>query len=290
MLKKILVAGFFFSSLVSAYASAPTLTLSNSGTGNSVFVSVAGSPNSPITLSYYSTTATGVQTQNIGSTNANGTFWTLLSSSVYNVSSSGEVYVTINGERSTSATWPIVNTTTSGSFSLNQTGLVLSQGQSSSLIATNATSMYLFNNTNPAVVNVSINGNQINVSANSYGSTVFTVCSGSASNCVSVYVTVQSSNAQLLSFSQSNVTVATGQSLPVNIYGGGGMYTVVSNSNVGTIQTTLNGSVLTLFGNSGAGQSSVTVCTTDMASCGIVNVTIGTTNSSSIMLPCRCRE
>jgi hypothetical protein len=142
--------------------------------------------------------------------------------------------------------------------------------------------MYLFNNTNPSVVNVSINGNQVNVSANSNGSTVFTICSGNSSNCASVYVTVQSNSTQLLTFSQSNVTVATGQTLPVSIYGGSGSYTIMSNSNAGVLQASINGSTLTLYGNSGTGQTSITVCTTDTLSCGIINVTIGTTNSSSL--------
>jgi hypothetical protein len=283
MLKKLLLIGLLTTSIVNAYASTPTLSLSNSGSGDSVLVNVAGDPNSPITLYYYSTTASGIQSQTIGTTNSSGTFWTIMSTAVYNVSSSGSVYVRVNGQQSQNASWPYVTTSSSnGSLSLNQTGLVLSQGQTSTLTATNGSSIYLFNNTNPSVVNISINGNQINVSANANGSTVFTVCSGSSSNCVSVYVTVQNTNAQLLTFSQSNSTVITGQSLPISIYGGSGSYTIVSNSNSGAIQASLSGSTLTLYGNSGSGQSSITVCTVDMSSCGIVNVSIGTSNSSTI--------
>jgi hypothetical protein len=283
LFKKILLASLLISSFVNVYASTPTLSLTNNGSNDSVIVSTKGDPNSPVILSYYSTTASGIQTHTIGSTNSNGTFWTIISTAAYSISSNGSVYVTINGQQSTSTTWPYLsNTSTSGAFSLNQTGLVLSLGQTSTLTATNATSMYLFNNTNPSVVNVSISGNQINVSANSNGSTVFTVCSGSSSNCISVYVTVQNNNAQLLTFSQSNATVTTGQTVPISIYGGSGVYTIVSNSNASIIQASLNGTTLNLYGNSGNGQSSITVCTLDLSSCGIINATIGTMSSSPI--------
>ncbi len=285
LFKPFLIISLVVSSWVSAYALTPTLSLSNSGTGDSVIVSVKGDPNSSVLLSYYSNISSGMQTQTIGTTDSTGAFWTLISTGAQNISSSGSVFVTINGTQSSSMVWPYVTTTSSsgsGTFSLSQTGLVLAVGQTSTLTATNASGMYLFNNTNPSVVNVSISGNQVNVSANSNGSTVFTICSGNSSNCASVYVTVQSNSTQLLTFSQSTVTVATGQTVPVSIYGGSGSYTIMSNSNAGVIQANISGSTLSLYGNSGAGQTSITVCTTDSISCGIINVTIGTTNSSSL--------
>ncbi len=129
---------------------------------------------------------------------------------------------------------------------------------------------------------MSLSNNQISVSANANGSTVFTVCSGSASNCASVYVTVQNTGAQLLTFSQSNVTVSIGQTQTISVYGGSGNYTVVSNSNSAIVQASLSGNMLTLVGNSSSGQTSLTICTSGMASCGVVNVSIGTTSSTAI--------
>lgn len=199
------------------------------------------------------------------------------------MSSSGNVSVTVNGQPSASASWPYSTSGTTGNvFSLNQTGLVLTQGQTATLTASNASSIYLFNNTNPSIVNVSINGVQITVSANSNGSTIFTLCSDNSSNCIGVYVTVQSGNSQLLTFGQNNVTVATGQTLPISIYGGSGVYSVVSNSNTGVVQASLSANTVNLTGNSSYGKSSITLCTQDQTSCGIINVTIGSSNSSSL--------
>ena len=169
MFKKILLTSLFFSSCVSVYAMTPTVSLSSSGSDSSVLVSVKGDANSPVVLSYYSTTVSGLQTQTLGTTDASGGFWTTVNGAMYNVSTNASVYVTVNNQQSLLATWPYTSTTANGVFSLSQTGIVLTPGQSSTITATNASSMYLFNNTNPSVVNVSINGSQINVSANSNG-------------------------------------------------------------------------------------------------------------------------
>lgn len=285
MLKKILFTGILVSSLMSVYAATPTLTLSNTSNGDYVLVSTTGgTPNMPVVLYYYSTLTSGLQSKTIGNTDANGSFWTTVSTGAYGVSSNASVYIIVNGSQSQQVAWPYVNTnsTTGSTLTLSQTGVALSLGHTATITATNGTSMYLFNNTNPSVANISINGNQLTVTANNYGTTIFTICSGSSSNCASVYVVVQSGNAPALTFSQSNATVATGQTIPISIYGGSGVYTILNNSNTGAISTSLSGNTMNVQANSGAGQATITVCTTDMLSCGIVNVSIGTVTSSAL--------
>ncbi len=87
MLKKILLLSSFATMLASAYAMTPTLSLSNSGSGDNVLVTVRGNPNSPVSLSFYSTVTSGLQTQTIGNTSSDGGFWTTISTSGYSVSS-----------------------------------------------------------------------------------------------------------------------------------------------------------------------------------------------------------
>jgi hypothetical protein len=70
----------------------------------------------------------------------------------------------------------------------------------------------------------------------------------------------------------------------VQISGGSGTYSVLNNSsqNNGVVTTSISGSVINLMTTSTTGSSSITVCSTDMNSCGIINVTIGNTISSAV--------
>jgi hypothetical protein len=285
MIKRLFIFCVFFVPAYSLFAMTPTLSLSNTGSSDSVLLSVTADPNSSVVLSYYSTIATGVQTHTLGTTDVNGKFWQVIGTLAHNISSNGPVSVTVNGSKSVDATWPYVsngqNSQASNSLSLSQTGLVLGVGETKTLSALNATSLYLFNNTNPAIVNVSISNSQITVTANSSGTTIFTICA-SASNCASVYVTVQSGTATLLNFSQSNPTIAVGSPVSISIFGGTSLYTLSNNSNENAIKASISGQTLTLTANSGSGQSALTICTTDGTSCGIVNVTIGQTTSNSL--------
>jgi len=280
----IFVALFSFAPL--SKAATPTLSLSSvSSDGDTVTLTVNGDANSSVIL-YYTKTNVGSQISYIGTTNSSGYLSTTISSQAYGIASYSAVHVTtggVNGTSSAEVSWPYVSsTTTTTAISLSQTGLVLNVGNSSSItVSNNSSSLYLSNNSNPAVANISLSTNSITATANTAGSTIATVCVvGSSSNCASIYITVQASGTTALTFSVNNLTIANGRSVDVTISGGTGTYYVLSNSNSGIISTSVNASIITLTANATSGSTSITVCSTNMSSCGIITATASTTSSS----------
>ena len=262
-----------------AFAATPTLSVS--GNGDMVTMTVNGDANATV-LMYYTKTGVGPTLHSIGTTNSSGYLSTSVSTSTLGVASGSAVHVTINSQSSSDVSWPTTSLTTS-TITLSQTGLVLNVGSSSTITATGSSSLYLSNNTNPAVANVAISGSSITITGNTYGSTVVTICpQTSSTNCPSVYVTVQNSGTSSLTFSQTNLTIAYNQSVPVTISGGTGFYTILSNSNSTNVSASLNSSTVTLRALQSSGQSSITVCSSDISSCGIINVTIGATSSATL--------
>lgn len=237
----------FFSS---AQAAVPSVSASATGSGDTVSLLVSGDPNASVVLNYLGLSS-AVQASAIGTTNANGSFSATISSATYGITPNSLFYVTVNNQRSTSVVWPYIGTTqTSGTISLSQTSLTLAIGQSATITANNnaGSSLYLSSNSNPAVANMTLSGNQFVVSANTAGSTTATVCSlASTSNCASITVTVPGGATQQLTFSQNNVTVAVGQTLPITVAGGTGIYSIASNSNTSAFQATINGSIVNVL-------------------------------------------
>ena len=293
MRKKLFFASVFlfvfalFSFGRSVHAMTPTLTLISNNDGDTVQVDVVGDPNSSVLLYYYKTNV-GIQFTSIGTTNANGTLLTTLSSSQYGIASNTVVHINtsgVNGPQSNSVSWPTVSgVSSSNMISFSQTGVVLTQGQSTTITANNLNSglLYLSTNSSPVIANVAISGSQITITGNSYGSTTATLCLvNNTSNCASIYITVQNSGAQALTFSQSSVSLSSGQSIVVTVSGGSGSYNVTNNSSQSPnyVSTNVSGSSITLTTTGTTGNSSITVCTTDMASCGIINVSVGATSS-----------
>ena len=275
----VLTALFGFSSATRAMT--PTLSLSTSGqTGDNVQISVIGDPGVSVIL------FAGSQTPVLGITNSSGNFSNTISSATYSIASNAVVYIKtngINGLQSNSVSWPYVqSSTTTGNFTLSQTALLLNAGQTSTITAS-ASYLYLLSNSSPAIANINFNGNQITVQALTYGSTVANICVvGSTTNCQTLSVTVQNSSAQQLTFSQNNFSIVSGQSSTATIYGGSGSYLISNNSNSSSIQASLNGSVITLAATSTTGAAAITVCTTDMSYCGIVNISSTASNSTAV--------
>jgi len=278
-------------STLTARAASPILQLSATGTGDYVEVTVNGATaNSSVLLNYQASDGTS-HLQYLGTTDANGSYNSTISTATYNISPNATVYVTVNNQSSNSLSWPY-DTTSSGALALSQTSVVMQVGQSTTMIAQNLESnkLYLLNNSNPQVANININGSQIQILANSYGQTVATLCVlGTTSNCASTYITVQNSGATALTFSQSNLTIASGQSSTVSILNGisGQTYAIMNNSNPSVISGTISSSnvtnqtvTLNAVGNNGS--ASLTVCSNDMSSCGIINATVGSVSSSAL--------
>jgi ferredoxin len=266
-------------------ANTPTLSATGTGDGNSVQVNVTGADANASVILHYQQTGVGQSIIGIGSTNSSGTYSNIVSTSGDGIVAGSNVYVTVDGAASSSIAWPIG--TTSGNFSLSQTGIVLAVGQSTSISAYNSTgTIYLSNNSNPAVANLSISGTQINIYGNTYGSTTASLCqTGNSSSCASLYITVGNSSTAALTFSISNVTVSPGQSIPITISGGNGNYTVLNNSNSGIIQasiSTTTNNIVNISTNSTSGSAAITICSSNMSTCGIINATASTVSTSPI--------
>lgn len=269
-----------------AFAATPTISANYTGSGDSVQVNISGDANAPVILNYLGTGSI-VKMSSIGNTNQSGTFSMTISTASYGIAPGSLVNVSVNNFRSDSLVWPYGTTAsgaTNGTISLGQTSLTLTIGQSSVISVNNTTgnSLYLGSNTTPSVANISINNNQITVLGNASGSTSFQVCSViSSSNCATAVVSVQGTNVQTIGFSQNNLTVGSGQSVPVTISGGTGVYVISSNSNPSIIQATLNGSMVNLYALSSGGSASITICSSNMSSCGVITVNAGTISSTS---------
>ena len=290
-IKKISFTFIFFTLLFFAnnvFALTPTVSVMADPNNNSMAtLNVTGDANSSVILYYYSTNTSGPQVHYIGNTNSNGSLSLSLALSDYNITQNSAIYTTVNGQQSASVAWPFSSSiTSSNTLTFSQTSLVTQTGQSSTVTASNNGTylIYLSSNTNPQVANFLISGNQITVNGLTSGQTTANFClissASSNSNCASIYVIVQNSGAQSLTFSQNNTSIISGQNVQINISGGNGFYQVQNNSSSTAISTSLNGPTLTLYANGTTGSTTIMICSTDMNACGTVNASIGTYTTS----------
>ena len=281
------ISVFFGLTPVSFASVTPTLQLSATGTGDAVAVTVTGDPNSSVLLSYTAVGSSGPQIASLGVTNGNGTFSLTVSSATYSLTSGTLVTALVggtSGARSASVAWPAVSS--ASSLTLSQNALVIVAGSSTAITATNpGNGIYLSGNSNPTVVNVGISGTQITFSGNVAGSSTVTLCQvGNTSGCPTVFVTVEQAGSSLLTLSQVNPSVVVGQNLPITVSGGNGSYYIANNSNPSVIQASMSGSVLTVSTGATSGSSSITVCATDNAACGVVVASAGSASSAAVTL------
>lgn len=270
-----------------AKAFTPTLSLSNSG-GDSVVVSVYGDANSGIQLSYnQSGSSLPTVITNFGTTNSSGYFSTSVNNSAYGIPSGALVFVTINGQQSSSVVWPVYGggcygyNCGSGNLVLSQTSVYLSVGQTSTITATNNYygSLYITNN-NTSIASVSSSGSSVTVYGNAIGSTSFSVCASGTGLCTSVYVTVTSGCSgyncigNYLSLSQNNLNLTVGQSQTVTIYGNGGSAYISNHTNSNVTSAYISSNVLNITANN-TGSDTVTICQNGLSGCVslLVNVT-----------------
>ena len=101
----VFVSGISFWAMPVAKAMTPTLSVSASGNGDSVQVTVNGDSNSAVYL-YYQKINYGFQSQYIGTTNTYGYLSTTISTSAYGISSGASVYAMVNNQQSQSVAWP----------------------------------------------------------------------------------------------------------------------------------------------------------------------------------------
>jgi hypothetical protein len=188
------------------------------------------------------------------------------------------IYVTVSG-----GTCSYYNC--GGNLILSQTNINLSAGQSSTVTASNfGGSLYVSSNSNSSVVTPSISGSQITLYGLNTGSSTVTVCSGNSSSCGSIYVTVYGGSTYgNITFSQSSITLTSGQSSTINIYSNNayGFYYISSNSNNNVVSASISGSSLYLSPIA-SGSSTITVCQYNNNNCGSVYVTVSGYSSGSI--------
>ncbi len=281
----LLVCGVFFSLQINlANAATPSLSLSNTGEGDNVQLTVSGDANSSVILSFQKTDGTS-RLQYLSNTNASGYYSGTISTSEYGITPGSSVLVKVNNIQSSTVAWPYTVTSGSGAITLSNTGLIMTVGSSNTITVNNTGSnkLYLLNNSNPQVANVNLSNSQATIYANTFGQTVATICVlGTTSNCASAYITVQNSGAKALTLSQSNLTIAYNQSSQITILNSTGLYSVLNNSNPNVITASIKDQTITLVASSNGGSASITVCSTDMSTCGIINASVGSVSSTAI--------
>ncbi len=271
--------------LVPALATSPTLTLSSTGDGDSVQINVSGPASSSVIMSYLRNGSS--QVSFLGNTNSSGLFSTTISTAAYNISPNSLVHVTIggiNGAQSSDVAWPYIS---AGNLALDKTSIVLPIGQSTTINAYNNGSnlIYLASNSNPIVANANLSGNQISITANNFGATVINICSqANSTSCASAYINVQNTGATSLVFSQNTVGLPSGQATSINIYGGTGSYILTNNSNSNNVLASLSGSSVSLTPQTSSGFSAITICSSDLSACGIINAHIGASTTATLSL------
>ncbi len=162
----------------------------------------------------------------------------------------------------------------------SQTSITVGSGQSTTITSTNGASLYLESNSSPTNVSVSTNGTQATFIGLAPGGSSVVLCNvGTASDCATLGVSVQSGNVTGILFSQTNPSLLIGSTQSITVSGGNGTYSISSNSNASVVSTNLSGNLLTVSGVA-LGGATITVCDTSNT-CGTLSVTINSSSSSS---------
>lgn len=265
-------------------AATPTLSFSQSGT-NTVQISVYGDPNHVVNMYYYNIgSLVSNSVGSIGTTNNSGYFSNTLNTGSYNIPAGAAVYVIVNGQQSSTATWP---STIGGSIYLSQTNVLLNQGQSTSVSISggSSNSYYINSNSNSTVVGASISGSVLTLNALTTGSVTINVCSlGTTTTCVPLTVTVNSSwggnNSGSIYLNPSSVVVAPGQTqvVYINNYNSGNYfnqsYYISNNPGSQYFSASISGNTVVVYGNN-PGSATINICTQySGVSCASLYVTV----------------
>lgn len=300
---KVLILGVFAAvSLVGArpaLANYPMLTASYQGYGNNVQVNVSNADSyAQVNLYYRQSSSLWTIINNIGQTDQNGYFTTVISVPSDSGSSQVQMYVTVNGQQSsTVSVYPGGGSGCDaygcavGGFTINPQSLNLNVGQTGTVTASfpypvSGTSVYVSNNTNPSVASASVSGNLVTVSAYSSGSTNMSICSSyGSSSCRQLYVTVSGSgyNYGNISFSPSNLSLSVGQNSTVYMMSDGGYfgnYYISNNTNPNSVSASVSSGSLYVSALS-SGNSNITVCQSGTSRCGTLYVTVSGSSSGT---------
>lgn len=185
-----------------AFAATPTLTVM-SASGTYFQINVTGDANHQVNLYYYPSNSSSLSSIALGNTTSGGTFTTTITPTSYNIPSGSSVYVTVNGQQSSSVTWPYHSGNNNyQQVSASQSNVYLNYGQSSTVYLSGGTGIYyVYNNSNPSVVSTSVNGSVLTLQGQSNGSSNLSICSSVSTNsnyytynsCVPIFVSVGTS-------------------------------------------------------------------------------------------------
>lgn len=117
------------------------------------------------------------------------------------------------------------------------------------------------------------------------GSIVYVSVDGQQSNSLEWPYTSGSGSSQTITFSQNNLNIPTGETATVTVGGGTGVYVITNNSNSASVGASINGDVVSLYASNVAGTATITVCSSNQSSCGVIDLTVGTnSNNNSTLL------
>lgn len=172
------------------------------------------------------------------------------------------VYVTVGGYGGNSLNFSNVNP-------------ILSVGQSSVITISNGyySNYIITGNTNQNVATASVYGSNLNIYGVSSGNTTITVCSGSGTQCGSIYVSVGNGSGGLF-LSQTTLNLTQYQTSTVTTYGNySNSYYVSSNSNPSVATLTVYGSQISVYGNN-PGFTAAVVCQSGNSQCATLSINV----------------
>ncbi len=261
---------------VAEAATTPVLAVSVVS-GDVVQAAITGDASSSVRLSFLPPGASQLITTTLGTTDSSGRLSATISSGGYGIPVGSPAYVTVNGLQSTTIIWPSYTS----SLSLSPNSIQIGVGQGSTITASHAATLVA--NSNPSSFGTSVSGSQVTVSglANGFGTASF--CAASV-GCAALTITVGGQTGQsAVSLSQNSVSLSSGQSKDIIVFGPSGGFVITSNSNPGVVEASISGqsSSLILYAKNNAGNATVTICSaTNTTNCAtLVVTTSGATNS-----------
>jgi len=174
------------------------------------------------------------------------------------------------------------------SFSKNVVSVAKKDTVNVTITGGNSTSYSVSANSNPSVVTASIgaNSNIIELSGNTEGSSIITICSAGANTaCASLFVNV-TAEVTSIELTQNNISLSTGSVSIIPITGGNANNTIYSNNNSQAVSAKLsnNNSTIILNGGDVSGSATIVICPSSDYSNKCVNLYTtnkGLTNSTT---------
>jgi hypothetical protein len=163
-------------------------------------------------------------------------------------------------------------------ITFSQSSVALNQGQQNTVqIYSNAynPSYYISNNEYPNIVGANISGSTLTLFGSTYGSSRITVCGSGSVGCGTLTVNVSGGNVGGLTLSQTSLTLNSGQTAAVTVYGVNTNAIYISqNSNPSVATAVVSGYTVTLYASQ-VGNTTFTICSYSQSGCANLQVSVG---------------